>query len=98
MPGFKMPNVGKARFITLLVETVITYFAPDIPESDAKLIAAGQGPLYIDALDQVPNAAAWKTKPSWFVVSTNDQMLAQVFNHCWQNAPVLRLLRSLQAM
>lgn len=76
VPGFKNPIVDKNGYITLSEETFIKYFANDIPEADAKLLAATQGPLHKDGLDQVPNAAAWKTKPSWFIISSNDQMLA----------------------
>ncbi|MEM7445438.1 MAG: alpha/beta hydrolase [Pseudomonadota bacterium] len=74
--GFKTPIVDKDGFIRLSEETIVTYFAPDIPEAEAKLIAAGQGRLHKDALDQMPAFAAWKTKPSWFIVSANDQMIA----------------------
>ena len=74
--GFKKPIVDKEGFIRLADETFTKYFAPDIPESEARLIAAGQGHLHKDALDQVPAFEAWSSKPSWFIVSTNDQMIA----------------------
>ena len=74
--GFKKPIVDKEGFIRLADETFTQYFAPDIPESEARLIAATQGYLHKDALDQVPAFEAWSSKPSWFIVSTNDQMIA----------------------
>ncbi|MEM7221540.1 MAG: alpha/beta hydrolase [Pseudomonadota bacterium] len=74
--GFKSPIVDEAGFIRLSEDTIVTYFADDIPDSDAKLIAAGQGKLQKDALDQAPKVAAWETKPSWYIVSTKDQMIA----------------------
>ncbi|MEM7214987.1 MAG: alpha/beta hydrolase [Pseudomonadota bacterium] len=74
--GFKKPIVDKQGYIRLSDETFTKYFAPDIAENEAKLIAATQGYLHKDALDQVPAFEAWSSKPSWFVVSANDQMIA----------------------
>ncbi len=74
--GFKTPIVDEAGFIRLSEETIVTYFAPDIPEAEARLIAAGQGKLHKDALDHAVTVAAWEEKPSWFIVSANDQMIA----------------------
>lgn len=76
VPGFANPIVDKFGFISLSEQDIVKYFAPDIPESEAKLIATGQGHIHKDALDQSPTQAAWKTKPSWFIVSSNDQMIA----------------------
>ena len=74
--GFSSPIVDDEKFIRLSEETVVKYFAPDIPEADAKLIAAGQGRLHAAALDQAPNAQAWDKKPTWYIVTSDDQMLA----------------------
>ncbi len=74
--GFKTPIVDEKGFIELSEETVVKYFAPDIPEADARLIAVGQGKLHKDALDHAASAAAWENKPSWYVVTTQDQMIA----------------------
>ncbi|WP_282096332.1 alpha/beta fold hydrolase [Epibacterium ulvae] len=74
--GFAAPIVDEHKFIRLSDETVVTYFAPDIPEADARLIAAGQGRLHAAALDQAPSEQAWDAKPSWYIVAANDQMIA----------------------
>lgn len=74
--GFANPIVDSHGFIRLSEQTILEHFAPDIPKAEAKLIAAGQGRLHKDTLDQVITKAAWKTKPSWFIVSSNDQMIA----------------------
>lgn len=52
------------------------YFASDLPATEAKLIAAGQDKLHKGTLDQRVSVAAWEVKPSWFIVSANDQMIA----------------------
>lgn len=74
--GFVKPIVDEDGFIRLSEETIIKYFASDLPAEEAKLIAASQGKLHKDGLDQAVTKAAWELKPSWFVVSGNDQMIA----------------------
>lgn len=74
--GFKSPIVDEQGFIELSEDDIVTYFAPDIDEADARLIAVSQGKLHKDALDHAVTEAAWETKPSWFIVSTDDQMIA----------------------
>ncbi|WP_207923238.1 alpha/beta fold hydrolase [Marinomonas flavescens] len=76
VPGFSHPQVDKEGFLELSEETVINYFASDLPVEEARLIAIGQGKLHKRTLDQRITKAAWETKPSWFIVSSNDQMIA----------------------
>jgi len=44
--------------------------------SEAKLIAATQGKLHKDTLNETIDQVAWKSKPSWYIVSSKDQMIA----------------------
>lgn len=74
--GFSAPIVDEDKFIRLSEEAIITYFAPDIPEADARLIAASQGRLHAGALDQAPKVQAWDSKPTWYIVTSDDQMIA----------------------
>ena len=76
VPGFTNPILDSHGFFELREQTILDYFAPDIPKAEAKLIAASQGKLHKDVLDQRITVAAWKTKPSWFIVSSKDQMIA----------------------
>lgn len=76
VPGFANPTVDDQGFFRLEEETVVNYFASDIPESEARLIADSQGKLHKDTLDQPVSVAAWESKPSWYIVSANDQMIA----------------------
>ncbi|MEV7570193.1 alpha/beta fold hydrolase [Streptomyces tanashiensis] len=47
-------------------------FAADVPEDQAALMAAAQRPIAQAALEEKATGAAWKTKPSWAVVTTQD--------------------------
>jgi len=48
-------------------------FAADVPEADARLMAAGQRPVTVAALNEAATDAAWKTIPSWWVYGDKDK-------------------------
>ncbi|WP_338692900.1 alpha/beta hydrolase [Streptomyces sp. Q6] len=47
-------------------------FAADVSTKQAALMAAGQRPIAQAALEEKATTAAWKAKPSWAVVTTDD--------------------------
>jgi pimeloyl-ACP methyl ester carboxylesterase len=49
------------------------YFCGDLSEEEQQLVYATQGVPVADLLDQKLMAAAWKSKPSWFIVAKNDR-------------------------
>jgi len=50
-------------------------FANDLPEDEAAVLAATQKPIAGAILGEDVKAAAWKTIPSWYVVSTQDNAI-----------------------
>jgi pimeloyl-ACP methyl ester carboxylesterase len=57
-------------------------FAADVPELEARKMAATQRPIREAALSEAVTAAAWKTKPSWFIYGARDKNIprsAQAF-------------------
>jgi pimeloyl-ACP methyl ester carboxylesterase len=48
-------------------------FCGDLPATEQKLVYATQGAPAADLFNQKVEGAAWKTKPSWYIVATNDQ-------------------------
>lgn len=48
-------------------------FAADVSEADARLMAAGQRPITVAALNEAASEPAWKTIPSWFVYGDKDK-------------------------
>jgi pimeloyl-ACP methyl ester carboxylesterase len=48
-------------------------FAADVPAADARLMAAGQRPVTVAALNEPATDAAWKTIPSWWVYGDQDK-------------------------
>lgn len=57
-------------------------FAADVPNSEAKVMAATQRPVTVAALNEASSEPAWKTIPSWFVYGDKDKNIpaqAQAF-------------------
>ncbi|MFD3942105.1 alpha/beta fold hydrolase [Streptomyces sp. NPDC058579] len=50
-------------------------FAADVPESTAAFMADSQVPWGVDALEGAVSEPAWQTKPSWYLVATDDRMI-----------------------
>jgi len=48
-------------------------FAGDLPEEEQKVVWATHFAPAADLFDQKLEATAWKTKPSWYIVSTRDR-------------------------
>jgi pimeloyl-ACP methyl ester carboxylesterase len=50
-------------------------FAGDVSSEAASFMADSQVPWGLDALNGAVTEAAWRTKPSWYLVSTEDKMI-----------------------
>ncbi len=50
-------------------------FAADVAPERAAFLADSQVPWGVEALSGSINEAAWKSKPSWYLVSTDDKMI-----------------------
>jgi pimeloyl-ACP methyl ester carboxylesterase len=74
-PGSASIRPDAAGFLSLTPEGVAQNFAQDLPAAETKVMAVTQGPIAAKAFDEKVTTAAWKTKPSWFVVSEQDRMI-----------------------
>lgn len=75
------PGVGELRpiadgFLVLTPKGVLEDFAPDLPLAERKVMIATQAPTQQAVLGTPITTAAWRSKPSWFVVASNDRMIA----------------------
>jgi Alpha/beta hydrolase family len=50
-------------------------FAADVDEEKAAFMADSQVPWGVEALSGMISEPAWKTKPSWYLVTTDDKMI-----------------------
>lgn len=60
-------RVDRARFHEVL--------ARDIPAEEARVLAAVQRPIAASTPEQSVNHPAWKTIPSWYLVTLGDQAI-----------------------
>jgi pimeloyl-ACP methyl ester carboxylesterase len=74
-PGLAFLVQDKQGFLTLSPEGVAKHFAQDLPPSQTRVMAATQGPIRAASFDEKVSTAAWKTKPSWFVLTKQDHMI-----------------------
>ena len=51
------------------------HFAQDLPAAQTAVMAATQGPIAGKAFGEKVSVAAWKSKPSWYLVAGNDHMI-----------------------
>ena len=76
LPWQKTIIASKDGFIWIPPDSVAANFAQDLPKSQAMMIAATEGPTASRAFDDKLTVAAWHDKPSWYIVSRNDRMIA----------------------
>lgn len=50
-------------------------FAADLPPAEARFMADAQVPWRVDALGGRVTRPAWRTKPSWYLVATDDHVI-----------------------
>src|SRR5262249_48978988 len=56
-------------------EAFLRDFAGDLPEAKAKVLCAVQWPFHKALLTGKTRHAAWRSKPSWYAVSTEDRTI-----------------------
>jgi pimeloyl-ACP methyl ester carboxylesterase len=66
----------KDGFFTLDKTKFHASFAADLSDERAAFLAAAQEPFGLSALSGKISAAAWRKKPSWYLVTTNDKMIS----------------------
>jgi pimeloyl-ACP methyl ester carboxylesterase len=73
--GQKQIRMDSEKFATVTSEGMLEYIAQGLPMAERKLALAVQGQSYGPMFDEKLTVAAWKTKPSWAVISAKDRML-----------------------
>ncbi len=76
-PGAPVPPILPPRDGRLLLDKAKFHaaFAADLDAGKAAFMADSQVPWGVDALRGTISKAAWRTKPSWYLVATEDQMI-----------------------
>jgi pimeloyl-ACP methyl ester carboxylesterase len=76
-PGAPVPPIlpPKDGFLFLDREKFPASFAADLPVEEAAFMADSQVPWGVEALGGSITEAAWRMKPSWYLVATEDRMI-----------------------
>src|SRR5215831_4701559 len=75
-PGQQAIQVDAQKFASMSPEGILNSFADGLPMSERRLILAVQGQIYGPMFDEKLTHAAWKSKPSWHVISMKDHTLS----------------------
>jgi pimeloyl-ACP methyl ester carboxylesterase len=75
-PALSTIVTDSAGYVYQTTDGVLKNMAPDIPVADARALAVTQGRLAGKAFEQSVTEVAWKTKPSWFIVTADDRVVS----------------------
>ena len=77
VPGAPVPPILPPQdgFLTLDKAKFASSFAADVEPKRAAFMADSQVPWGLDALNGAVSTPAWKSKPSWYLVTTADKMI-----------------------
>jgi pimeloyl-ACP methyl ester carboxylesterase len=76
-PGAPVPPILPPRggFLFLDREKFHASFAADVSAEDAAFMADSQVPWGVEALSGTISEPAWRSKPSWYLITTEDRMI-----------------------
>src|SRR3954452_3760204 len=77
-PGAPVPPILPPQhgFLFLDREKFADSFAADLPADEAAFMADAQVPWGLDAAGGAVTEPAWRSKPSWYLLATEDRMIA----------------------
>jgi pimeloyl-ACP methyl ester carboxylesterase len=76
-PGAPVPPILPPQdgFLFLDRDKFADSFAADVPATLAEFMADSQVPWGVEALNGAVSEPAWRSKPSWYLVATDDRMI-----------------------
>ena len=76
-PGAPVPPILPPQdgFLFLDRAKFAASFAADVDKAKAEFMADSQVPWGVEALSGSINVPAWKSKPSWYLIATDDRMI-----------------------
>lgn len=82
-PGAPVPPILPPQdgFLFLDREKFAASFAADVPDEKAAFMADSQVPWGVEALSGSISVPAWKSKPSWYLIATDDRMIPPPAQH-----------------
>lgn len=82
-PGAPVPPILPPvdGFLFLDRDKFAESFAADLPAADAAFMADSQVPWGVEALNGTISDPAWRIKPSWYLIATDDRMIPPPAQH-----------------
>jgi pimeloyl-ACP methyl ester carboxylesterase len=82
-PGAPVPPILPPQdgYLSLDRAKFAASFAADVDKEKAEFMANSQVPWGVEALNGTIREPAWKTKPSWYLVATDDKMIPPPAQH-----------------
>jgi pimeloyl-ACP methyl ester carboxylesterase len=76
-PGAPVPPILPPQdgFLFLDRDKFAESFAADLPAREAAFMADSQVPWGVEALNGAISEPAWRSKPSWYLIATDDRMI-----------------------
>jgi pimeloyl-ACP methyl ester carboxylesterase len=71
----RTPDGAAAIDLYVRADAFHDVFAADLPATAAAVMAVTQRPIAAAALDEKAQSAAWRTRPSWYLVATADRAI-----------------------
>lgn len=72
--SFEM-RTDAAGFVKITAKGIMEDYAQDLSEPEQRNLVATQGPTSMDAIGAPVMNTAWRSKPSWYIVATNDRAI-----------------------
>jgi len=82
-PGAPVPPILPPQdgYLSLDRAKFAAPFAADVAKEKADFMANSQIPWGLDALNGAISEAAWRSKPSWYLIATDDKMIPPAAQH-----------------
>ena len=80
-PALAHQLVDKRGFVWLPQDDFVNHFAADVDPVKARVMYAVQQPLAATAFNEAMGVPAWKSLPSWYLITTDDQALPPPAQH-----------------
>jgi pimeloyl-ACP methyl ester carboxylesterase len=75
MPGVTEIKPYGEGYVALTRDGVRKHFVQDVPADEADIVFATQGPLAVRCFGDKITEAAWRSRPSWYIVASHDQTI-----------------------
>ena len=74
-PALEHLRIDEQGFAWIRQDDYVNHFAPDVDQDKANVMYATQQPAHVSFLDEVMGTPAWKTLPTWYLVTANDEVV-----------------------